>query len=358
MPVRILPASAALGQLPSFDTVVDARSENEYALDRLPGAVNWPTLNNAERAEIGTIYKQVDPFEARKRGAAIAARNIAAHVERHVLERPKGWRPLVYCWRGGHRSGALATILGAIGFQVTLVEGGYKAWRAALVNDIPRLVARLRFQVVCGPTGSGKTRLLHALAAQGAQVLDLEALARHRSSVLGHLPGVEQPSQKHFDSLIWEALQRFDATQPVFVESESKKVGDVRIPDALMDAMRASPCIALHLPNEERVTLLMEDYDCFVNDAEFFCQRLQVLTELRGKKMVSGWVKKVRAGRTREVVMDLLEQHYDPSYAVSMTNNFRQHASARTCQPVDRSPLAMRHAADELIGAVTSSAPV
>lgn len=351
MPVRTLPAAEALHRLGEFDAVIDARSEGEHALDHLPGAVNWPTLNNAERIQIGTLYKQVDAFEAKKRGAALSARNIAAHIEREVLDKPRGWRPLVYCWRGGNRSGALATILGAIGFQVTLIEGGYKAWRAALVDDLPAQVQRLQFRVVCGPTGSGKTRLLHALAAEGAQVLDLEDLARHRSSVLGHIPGVEQPSQKRFDSLVWEALQGFDVARPVFVESESKKVGNLRVPDALIDAMRASPCIDLQLPDDERVALLMEDYDFFVKDSEFFCQRLEALTELRGKAVVGEWIEKVRAGHTKYVVLELLKLHYDPTYAASIARNFRQYAEAQICQPADGSAQAMSAVARKLVSA-------
>ena len=357
MPVRTLPAAEVLHRLGEFDTVIDARSEDEHALDHLPGAINWPTLNNAERIQIGTMYKQVNAFEAKKRGAAIAARNIAAHIEREVIDKPKGWKPLVYCWRGGNRSGALATILGAIGFQVTLVEGGYKAWRAALVDDLPAQVQRLHYRVVCGPTGSGKTRLLHALADQGAQVLDLEGLAKHRSSVLGHIPGVEQPSQKRFDSLVWEALQAFDPARPVFIESESKKVGNLRVPDALIDAMRASPCIDLQLPDEERVALLLEDYDFFVKDSDFFCQRLEALTELRGKAVVGEWIGKVRAGRTREVVLDLLQLHYDPTYAASIARNFSQYGEAQVCQPADRSAQAMGLAATGLISAQTPSSP-
>jgi tRNA 2-selenouridine synthase len=345
MPVHTLPATEALHRLREFDTVIDARSEDEHALDHLPGAINWPTLNNAERIQIGTMYKQVNAFEAKKRGAALAARNIAAHIEREVIDKPKGWKPLVYCWRGGNRSGALATILGAIGFQVTLVEGGYKAWRAALVDDLPAQVQRLHYRVVCGPTGSGKTRLLHALAAQGAHVLDLEGLARHRSSVLGHIPGVEQPSQKRFDSLIWEALQAFDPGRPVFIESESKKVGNLRVPDALIDAMRASPCIDLQLPDDERVALLMEDYDFFVKDSDFFCQRLEALTELRGKAVVGEWIEKVRAGRTREVVLALLKLHYDPTYAASISRNFQQFPQAQICRLDRGSTEAMSSAA-------------
>jgi tRNA 2-selenouridine synthase len=350
MPVTTLPAFEALSQLDQFDTVIDARSEDEHALDHVPGALNWPTLNNAERITIGTMYKQVNAFEAKKRGAALAARNIAAHIEREAIDKPKGWKPLVYCWRGGNRSGALATILGAIGFQVTLIEGGYKAARAALVEDLSVQAQRLQYRVVCGPTGSGKTRLLHALAAQGAQVLDLEALANHRSSVLGHIPGLPQPSQKRFDSLVWDTLRHFDPARPVFVESESKKVGNVRVPDALIDAMRQSPCIDLQLADEERVALLLEDYDFFVQDPAHFCSRLQALTELRGKAVVDAWIEKINAGNTPEVVLELLTQHYDPMYSQSIKRNFVQYGEATPVLLADRSANSLAQTAKQLIG--------
>ncbi len=341
MPLNTLPAVAAAARLADFDTIIDARTEAEFAEDHLPGAINWPTLNNEERIVIGTMYKQVNAFEAKKRGAALSARNIAAHIEREVLDKPKNWKPLVYCWRGGNRSGALATILSAIGFQVTLIEGGYKAWRNALLESFPAQVQGLDFRVVCGPTGSGKTRLLHALAAQGAQVLDLEALACHRSSVLGLVPGQPQPSQKHFDSLVWNALRQLDRTRPVYVESESKKVGNLRVPDALMDAMRSSPCLDLQLNDEERVALLLEDYAFFVHDPEFFCTRLGALTELRGKAVIDGWQAQVRAGEVADVVRALLTTHYDPVYAASIRRNFSQYAQARPCILSDRSGAAL-----------------
>ncbi|MDO9291957.1 MAG: tRNA 2-selenouridine(34) synthase MnmH, partial [Hydrogenophaga sp.] len=237
----------------------------------------------------------------------------------------------------------------AIGFQVTLIEGGYKAWRAALVESLPGLATRLHYRVVCGPTGSGKTRLLQALAEQGAQVLDLEALANHRSSVLGHIPGVPQPSQKRFDSLVWDALRRFNPARPVYIESESKKVGNVRVPDALIDAMRASPCIDLQLSDEERVALLLEDYDFFVQDSAHFCQRLEALTELRGKAVVEGWIAQVQAGQTPAVVLELLKLHYDPTYAQSISRNFSQYGQALPCVLRDRSPAALNEAAASLI---------
>jgi tRNA 2-selenouridine synthase len=332
-----------------FDTVIDARSEDEYADDHLPQAINWPTLNNVERIQIGTLYKQVNPFEARKRGAAIAARNIAAHIERDVLDKSRDWKPLAYCWRGGQRSGALSLILSQIGFRVTLIEGGYKAFRAAIVQDIVQQVASLHFKVVCGPTGSGKTRLLHALEEQGAQVLDLEALACHRSSVLGAIPGLAQPTQKRFDTLVWDKLRHFEPTQPVFVESESKKVGNLSVPPSLMQAMRSSPCLNLHLKDDERVALLLEDYQHMVEDVNYFCNRLAVLMPLKGHAVVEAWQAQARAGAFDPVVMDLLKLHYDPAYQQSMERNFEQFAQAQMIAPENRSAQAMTELAGEII---------
>ncbi|HOY34161.1 tRNA 2-selenouridine(34) synthase MnmH [Piscinibacter sp.] len=323
MPIVSIPAPDALLRLTEFDAVIDARSQSEYAEDRLPGAINWPTLNDAERALIGTEYKQVSPFTARKRGAVLAARNIAAHIEREGMDKPKDWTPLVYCWRGGQRSGALATVLSAIGFRVHLLEGGYREYRRAVIAALEALPQRFDFRVVCGTTGSGKSRLLQHLAESGGvQVLDLELLANHRGSVLGLVPGSPQPGQKQFESRVWDALRRFDPARPVIVESESKKVGDLRVPEKLIERMRASPCIRLELSLEGRVQLLIEDYDFFVRDTDTFCSRLDALRVLRGHEVVNGWQEAARAGRTREVVRDLLVSHYDPVYLQSMKRNF------------------------------------
>mgnify|MGYP003575635053 CR=1 FL=1 len=349
MSVQIISAEEAIARLGEFNTVIDARSENEFAEDHLPGAVNWPSLSNEERHLVGTVYKQVSPFEAKKRGAALVAANVARHIEREVLDKPKSWQPLVYCWRGGKRSGSLSLVLDQIGFRVHLVDGGYKAFRQAVLAQLPALAPRLHYRVVCGPTGSGKTRLLQALAAQGAQVLDLEALANHRSSVLGSVPGQAQPSQKHYDTRVWQALRSFDPARPVYVESESKKVGNVSVPDALIEAMRASPCIDLQLAEDERVALLLEDYDWFVRNPGYFCERLAALTELRGRAVVQGWQEAVQAGRIPQVVHQLLVSHYDPMYAASIQRNFRQYPDARKVVASDRSAAAMAQVASELI---------
>ncbi len=346
---RRLAATDALQQLGAFDAVIDARSESEHALDHLPEAQSWPSLNDAERIQVGTLYAQAGAFEAQKVGAALVAANIARHLTDHVADLPKAWRPLIYCWRGGKRSGALALVLSQVGFQTTLVEGGYKAFRAALLADLPQQASRLCYRVVCGPTGSGKTRLLDALAAAGAQVLDLEALASHRSSVLGLLPGRPQPSQKRFDTLVWTALHGFDASRPVYVESESKKVGNLAVPDALMAAMRASPCLDLQLNDDERVALLLEDYVFFVEQPALFCERLQALESLRGHEVVEGWQKQVHAGAFERVVRELLITHYDPGYLQSMKRNFAEYAQAKKIAPADRSAGAMAVLAAQIL---------
>ena len=342
-------AQDALHRLGDFSDIIDARSEGEYAEDHLPGAINWPSLNDEERRIVGTRYKQISQFDAKKLGAALVAKNIAAHIQRHVLDKPREWQPLLYCWRGGKRSGSLALILEQIGFKVTLVDGGYKAFRAALVADLPQLAAQHSYRVVCGPTGSGKTRLLQALAAQGAQVLDLEALANHRSSVLGLIPGVAQPSQKAYDSLIWAALRGFDTARPVYIESESKKVGNVAVPEGLITAMRASPCLNLQLSEDERVALLLEDYDFFVQDIDFFCERLLALTEARGKATVLDWQLRARSGDVASVVRELLLKHYDPVYLQSMQRNFTQYGTARQLAPHDHSAGAMAALAQSML---------
>ncbi len=332
-----------------FSTIIDARTEDEFALDHLPGAFNWPSLTNEERIRVGTLYKQVSPFEANKVGAALVAGNIARHIEEQVMPLPKSWQPLIYCWRGGKRSGSLALVLGQIGFRVWLIEGGYKAFRAAMVQDIAKLVSRLKFQVITGPTGSGKTRLLQALTQAGAQVLDLEDLAKHRSSVLGRIPGQPQPSQKHFDTLVWDRLRKFDPQKTVFVEAESKKVGNVAVPMSLMDVMRQSPCIDLQLSDDERVQLLLEDYDFFVNDLALFSERLSLLTELKGNAVVNAWQAQLDNGQLESVVRDLLVGHYDPTYAKSVARNFVKFPQATAAPIQNRHADSMQSLAHQLM---------
>mgnify|MGYP000429187370 CR=1 FL=1 len=326
--VQEWPDAQAMATPATSPLVVDVRSPSEYALDHLPHAHNWPVLDDEQRQAIGTFYKQVSPFEANKLGAAWVSQNIAKHLLTHVQLLDRNWKPYVYCWRGGQRSGSLAHVLGQVGFTIRLIEGGYKAFRQAMLDDLTHRSGQLRFVVIHGATGTGKTRLLHHLQQLGAQVLDLENLASHRSSVLGQLPGQSQPSQKRFDTLMWQAVRLFDLQRVVFVEAESKKVGNLSIPDSLMAAMRASPCVRLELSLADRVRLLMEDYDYFAQDAAFFCERLDKLIDLKGRALIDDWKARVHAGQTAEVVAELLERHYDPGYESSTSRNFRQYAQA------------------------------
>lgn len=321
-------AAQAVANLPGFDTVIDARSESEYALDHLPGAVNWPSLNDEQRHVVGTDYKQVSPFEARKRGAAMVARNIAAHIEREAMALPRTWKPLVYCWRGGQRSGALALVLGQIGFEVAVLDGGYQGFRRFVVGALETLPLDLDLRVICGKTGSGKSRLLQALRVAGAQVLDLEALASHRGSVLGPLPAEAQPSQKRFETLLWQALRDFDRTRPIFAESESRTVGRLRIPETLLERLRAAPCLHLEMPDEARVALLMEDYAHLRLDIPLLCERMHALREARGAVVVERWQAMAHAGQIEALVAALLSEHYDPSYQRSMSRHFAGFAAA------------------------------
>ncbi len=352
MPVELISAQdamALMGQPHGFSCIIDARSEDEFALDQLPQAQNWPSLSSQERIQVGTLYKQIGAFEANKLGASLVAANIAQHIQKFVMDLPKSWRPLVYCWRGGKRSGSLALVLGQIGFKVSVIEGGYKAFRAEVVENTSQLALGLRFKVITGPTGSGKTRLLHSLAALGAQVLDLEALAVHRSSVLGRIPGLAQPSQKQFDMRVWHALRQFDASQVVYVEAESKKVGNVSVPESLIETMRASECIDLTLPLQERVELLMEDYAFFAQEPEQFCDRLTTLIEARGKVLIEQWQLLVRSGHIRQVVQELLSQHYDPTYARSVERNFRCWPDALKAELKDHHAASLQALAKQLV---------
>jgi len=330
----VLNFETLLPTLGQFDTIIDVRSESEFALDHLPGAINCPVLDDAERILVGTTYKQVGSFEAKRRGAPLVAQNIAKHIETVFADKPRDWKPLVYCWRGGNRSGAMVLIMARIGWPVVQLEGGYTAFRAHVAGALEQ-PSQLDFRVVCGTTGSGKSRLLQVLDSIGAQVLDLEQLAAHRGSVLGHLPGERQPSQKAFETRIWDVLRRFDPSRPVFVEAESKKVGNLRVPDAVMERMRASPCISLQLARPDRVRLLMEDYEHFAADPAALNAQLDHLVQLHGHATIDAWHALANEGRMPELVDQLLVQHYDPAYLRSIDRNFAQYAQAQVVELAD-----------------------
>jgi tRNA 2-selenouridine synthase len=342
---------ASVDQLAQFPERIDVRSPAEFAEDHLPGAVNLPVLDDAERARVGTMYVQVSAFEARRLGAAIASRNIARMLEGYAADKPREWRPLVYCWRGGQRSRSVAHVFAEVGWRAVQLDGGYRAYRRHVLAQLDTLPARFDYRVVCGLTGSGKSRLLRALRETGAQTLDLEELAKHRGSLLGDLPHDPQPSQKWFDSQLVDALQRFDPSRPVYVESESKRIGSVQLPDALLDRMRVASCVRVETPREARIALLKDEYAHFLSDNAALADRLTALTEIAGRKTVGEWIALAESHDHQRLIGELLDRHYDPLYARSIDRNFPRHASALVARVTGIAPADFTQLAQDIVSA-------
>ncbi len=327
-----------------FTRIIDVRSPAEYAENHIPGAVNLPVLTNEERAEVGTLYTQVSRFDARRLGAAMVARNTAAHLETFFAPHPEHSRFLLYCWRGGQRSRAMALILHAVGWNVTVIAGGYKSYRAHVRESLMRLGPLLRCHMLTGLTGSGKTRLLRGMAEQGSQVLDLEGIGGHRGSLLGEEPGMVQPSQKHFESLLLQQLERFDLTKPLWLESESKRLGRLWIPEPLWQAMLSATVHEVTAPAEARAAFLLREYPHFVAAPEALIKKLETLKEACGGKQLAAWNGMIRTGQWHAFVMSLLECHYDPVYR--RCRDFPEPVSQHVLASLDKENL--RAAADEL----------
>ena len=307
--------------LEAFPERIDVRSPAEFALDHLPGAVNLPVLDDEERARIGTLYVG-SAFEARRLGAALVARNIAAMLDGALADKSREWQPLVYCWRGGQRSRALAHVLNEVGWRAMQLDGGYRAYRRHVVGQLVTLPSRFRFVVLCGLTGSGKSRLLAALAAAGAQTLDLEGMARHRGSLLGEFPGVAQPSQKAFETAIAASLGALDPARVVFVESESKRIGKLQLPETLLCGMRRGRSVTLVTALSQRVALIKEEYCLHMDDPVALVQRLEPLAPLVGKAVLKRWEVFAAEKNWDALVGELLSLHYDPLYTRSLQRHF------------------------------------
>jgi len=338
-----------------YDTIIDCRSPSEYAHDHVPGAISAPVLDDAERATVGTMYKQLCAFEAKKLGASLVAKNIARHVQTLFADKQRGWLPLAYCWRGGKRSGAMAHILREVGWEAHTLEGGYRRYRQWVVAQLESVPEKLEFNVIQGPTGSGKSRLLSALRQAGAQVLDLEELAAHRGSVLGNLPDRPQPSQKWFESQLLAALGALDAARPVFVEGESKKIGQLQVPEALIARMRASRCLRIEAALEVRVTLLLDEYRHFLADPGSLQAQLDCLAGLHGREKIAGWKALAARGAWRELVARLLAEHYDPAYGRSSLKNFTRLPEAQTVRIESADGNAFAGAAERILDELVSA---
>jgi tRNA 2-selenouridine synthase len=347
MTQRALPVRVA--DLPSFDTLIDARSPAEFALDHIPGAINCPVLDDDERRIVGTLYKQTGAFEARRVGGAMVAANLARHLRERFADRPAQWKPLVYCWRGGLRSGSMVQWLRLVGWDAQQLAGGYKSYRHHVVALIDTLAPRLPLQVVCGATGSAKTRVLHAMAARGAQVLDLEGCASHKGSLLGALPGIDQPTQKQFETRIAAVLETLDLSRPLYVEGESAKIGRLSVPLPLVAKMRASPCLEVQATPQARLHYLLRDYAYLGDDPEALARKLGFLKDLQGKETVQRWQAWAREGALAPLYEDLMALHYDPHYGRSQSRHFTQWPQRRAVVSDDLSDAGIEALADALL---------
>jgi tRNA 2-selenouridine synthase len=305
-----------------YDEIIDVRAPSEFAEDHIPGAVNLPVLDDAERAEVGTLYKQVSTFKARKVGAAMVSRNISRHLEEHFAHKEKDYRPLIYCWRGGQRSGSMATVLVQIGWRVTLLQGGYKTYRAHVRQQLQDLPKQFTYRILAGATGTGKTHVLQRLAQRGAQVLDLEGLAQHRGSLLGALWKISQPTQKYFESLLLEQFQPWDPKEPVWAEAESSKIGQVYIPQTLWQKMQQAEGLEIQMPLGKRIEHLVAEYPHLITHPEVLKAKLQQLKSRHGKLQLEEWNHLIDTQQWETFIGMLLEQHYDPSYRHSFHRSY------------------------------------
>ena len=299
--------------LSQFDAIIDVRSPSEFAEDHVPGAISLPVLDDEERARVGTIYKQQSPFLARKVGAALVARNAARHLEGPLAGMGGGWRPLVYCWRGGQRSGSFATILAGVGWRTETLAGGYKAWRSLVVEEVQARPVASPVVVLDGNTGTAKTEILGLLAAAGHQVIDLEGLARHRGSLFGAMPG-GQPSQKAFEGALALRLAALDPARPVVLEAESAVVGDLGVPKQIWAAMRAAPRVVVEAPPGARAAYLARAYRDVTADAGRLAGVIGQLRPFHAREVIDGWLGQAAAGEFVALAHDLMERHYDPRY--------------------------------------------
>ncbi|WP_027458664.1 tRNA 2-selenouridine(34) synthase MnmH [Dechloromonas agitata] len=343
-----------VADIAAYDTIIDVRSPAEFAEDHIPGAINCPVLDDEERIRVGTMYKQVSPFEAKKVGAALVSRNIACHLEAQFLDRPRHWKPLIYCWRGGDRSGSMTTIFRAIGWQAGQLEGGYKAWRRHVIEQLEVLPGRFRFHVVCGATGSAKTAILQAIGRLGEQVLDLEGLASHKGSVLGVLPGQPQPTQKWFETSLLQALSALDPGRPVYVEAESRKIGNLHVPEALIRQVRAGDCLNVEATLAARVDFLLRDYAYFFDLPDLLNRRLDALRTLIAGETLQRWQDYVSTADWPVLVRELLELHYDPLYRRSQDHNFTGLQHPETFATDDLSPDGIDRLAAAIVQARTA----
>ncbi len=287
--------------------LADVRSPSEYARGHVPGALSLPLFDDAERAEVGTAYKQLGRTPAVMLGLSRAGPRLAQLAEQgQALAHDK--RLALMCWRGGMRSGAVAWLLEQVGLEVVTLRGGYKTWRQLVLHTFTQ---RQDVRVVGGLTGAGKTLALHALARRCEQVVDLEALAAHRGSSFGAIGQPEAPTQEHFENRLADAWRRLDPTRPVWLEDESRHLGRLHIPAPIWAQLVAAPVYVLEVPQPLRLQALVADYGALP------AEQLIAATE-RLTKRLGGLVAQQAVGAIAEGDLDracgLLLDYYDRTY--------------------------------------------
>ena len=308
------------------DMIIDVRSPTEFAEDHIPGAINMPVLNDDERVKVGTIYKQINAFEARRYGGPLVAKNISDHIKTYLQNKPVEFKPLIYCWRGGQRSNSFARICSDIGWRVSILEGGYKSYRRNVLRDLEVGAQKIKPILISGPTGTGKTRLLYYIKKQGGQVLDLEGLANHRGSLLGLKPGETQPTQKNFETKLCNEIMSLDFNKPVFIEAESSKIGQLQIPQTLFKIMKSANILELNMSIKSRVQFLVKEYLYLQTNPQALFKLFDAMVYRHGVNQTEQWRKLALDRKWQELAVSLILIHYDPAYKGS---------SMRKDKPVD-----------------------
>jgi len=292
--------------------IVDARTPLEFADDHLPGAINVPILTNAERVEIGTLYKQQGPQLARIRGLELTCHRFPAIVAT-IAEAAKGLPVLVYCWRGGLRSESIAMLLEMTGYPVVKLAGGYKSFRATVSAFFESVRLPVQLVVLHGMTGSGKTEFLLQLPQERYTVIDLEGLARHRGSAFGALGMDEQPDQKRFESLLWNSFRQAPADRPIVVEGESKRIGRLTLPGNLHEVMAESTKVWCNVSVATRVKRLSAEY-ALEEYRQPMAEALERIKKKLGGPQYEELQHKLAAWDIPGMAQDLIEQYYDKLY--------------------------------------------
>ena len=307
-----------------YDTIIDVRSPSEFEIDHIVGAINCPILYDDERQKVGTIYKQISSFKAKIIGSSLSAKNIAFHIEKEFLEKKGSWKPLIYCWRGGQRSKAFSIVLSEVGWRTYQLSGGYKEYRNDIIKYLDNIGMKLKIILISGKTGSAKTKILHSIRDQGAQILDLEGLARHKGSLLGAIPNLKQPSQKFFESLLFYEINKLNLKKNIFIEAESSKVGNVHIPKSIWSNMILSKRIEVVADVNTRAKFLIDDYQYMCKNPILIKPMIKGLKTRLSNNLIDSWEKLIDEKKWFELTKSFLENHYDSSYSSNTIKNDRK----------------------------------